>query len=227
MKERPILFSTPMIRALLAGTKTQTRRIVKWRGLQSGLNLGFSGLQIERIGSKWALSSPTRTSHEYRSDPMPCPYGLPGDRLWVREAFRLCAEADATLPRDTDEAYRIWYEADAPHQPGFGKLRPGMFMPRWASRLTLEITGVRVERLNDISESDAQAEGIERVGGEFSCSPWRNYRIGKPGEMSCHCSAKARSYMTLWESISGPGSWTANPWVWVVEFRRVAEARAA
>jgi hypothetical protein len=94
-------------------------------------------------------------------------------------------------------------------------------MPRWASRIQLEITNVRVERLNDISEQDAKAEGIEVVGGPTSCCPYRNYRIGKVGEMSLHCSAPSRSFMTLWESINGAGSWNENPWVWVVEFKKI------
>lgn len=94
-------------------------------------------------------------------------------------------------------------------------------MPRWASRITLEIVDVRVERLNDITGDDAESEGIERVGGTYSCSPWKNYRKGEKGEMDMHCSARERSYMTLWESINGPGSWNLNPWVWVIEFKMV------
>jgi hypothetical protein len=129
-----------------------------------------------------------------------CPYGKPGDRLWVRESFRLCAEADGIKPRATDAAYRVWYEADAPHQPGFGKRRPGMFMPRWACRLVLTLESVRVERLNDISRGDAMAEGC----------PFPNMAQG---------ADPRRWYAEFWDQINGAGAWSANPWVWVLGFR--------
>jgi hypothetical protein len=93
-------------------------------------------------------------------------------------------------------------------------------MPRWASRITLQVTGVRVERLQDISQADAIAEGIERVG------PWKNYWLGDRGAAGMHCSSAVMSYRTLWESINGPGSWDANPWVWVIEFERLVTMEA-
>ena len=99
--------------------------------------------------------------------------------------------------------------------------RPGMFMFEWAARSIVEIVEVRIQRVQEISEEDAIAEGIERIGGSFSCTPWKNYRIGQPGEMSMHCSAPARSFMTLWESIHGPGAWGRNDWVAAVTMRRV------
>ena len=145
------------------------------------------------------------------SDVIACPYGRPGGRLWVRESFRLCAEADPIPPRDTDPAFRVWYEADAPHQPGAGKLRPSMFMPRWASRITLEVSGVRVERLQDISDADARAEGIVAAYGGF----------GLPDSSHFHAADPRISYWSLWDAINGAGSVEANPWVWVVEFRRL------
>lgn len=187
MKERPILFNGPMVRALLDGQKTQTRRAVK-------------GFALE-------LLQPDNFTPEYVALPenRNCPYGYSGDRLWVREAFRFCAEVDDVKPRDIDAAYRVWYEADAPRQPGFGKLRPSMFMPRWASRITLEIVSVHVDRLQDISEADAESEGTTPsiVGADLD-----------------HLKFCA-GYQTLWESLNGAGSWAANPWVWVVEFRRL------
>lgn len=195
MKEHPILFKDEMIRAILKGRKTQTRRVVKlpknhvWGSFFDG-----------QICPENDLSS-----LGYPVDELRCPYGQPGDRLFVREAFRLCAEADGIKPRDTDAAYRVWYEADAPHQLGFGKLRPSMFMPRWASRITLEMTGVRVERLQACNEVDAIAEG----------APWAAFGAPQEG------SHKA-GFAALWESINGPGSWDANPWVWCINFRRVA-----
>ncbi len=110
-----------------------------------------------------------------------------------------------------NEAHRIWNEADAPHQPGAGKLRPGMFMPRWASRITLEITAVRVERLQDISREDAMAEGIViQPDGGYGLADTTHY----------HATDPRQSYFSLWEAINGPGSVEANPWVWAVTFPR-------
>jgi len=177
MKERPILFAAPMVRAILAGQKTQTRRVCKG---QRELSNAYD-FPLDR-----------------------CPYGQPGDRLWVREAWRVCSESDGVKPRDMDAAYRVWFEADAPHQPGAGRLRPGMFMPRRLSRITLEVIGVRVERLHQISRGDATAEGC----------PFANMRDAE---------SPVRWYEGLWRLINGPGSWDANPWVWVVEFERVSE----
>lgn len=122
--------------------------------------------------------------------------------------------------------YRASYSGDlTPISDGIGgPWKPSIHMPRLASRITLEVTGVRVERLNDISEDDAKAEGIERVGGQTSCNPWRNYLKGKPGEMTLDCSSAVRSFQTLWSTIhaaDGQNGWAANPWVWVVGFRRV------
>lgn len=209
MADRPILFSGPMVRALLAGTKTQTRRPVKYPVAD-----GKHG---------W---HPVPTGFEFRpggSDRPVCPYGRPGDRLWVREAWRAPAEFNSVKPSDLTASSTallgtpIVYEASRHESVQFGKLRPSMFMPRWACRLELEITGVRVERLQDISDADAAAEGTP-------C-----YVCGEPmtgiSEADCHCfhrKAMASDYRALWENINGAGSWDANPWVWVVEFRRIA-----
>ena len=133
---------------------------------------------------------------------MPCRHGKLGDRLWVREAWRTVECANNLPPRNIDPANRLWFEADAPHQPGFGKLRPSMFMPRWASRITLEITGVRVERLQQISVRDCIAEGIV------------------PGGIENPDGIEKRDYQALWDTIKSPNAWAANPWVWVIEFKR-------
>lgn len=131
-------------------------------------------------------------------------YGPPGTLLWVREAWRTVEGEDRTKPRDLTPAHRFWYEADAadaPHQPGYGKLRPAMFMPRFASRMTLEVVSSRLERLQSIGDEDALAEGVyPTLTGLY------------PG------SAKA-AYRNLWERIHGPGSWAENPLLWVVEFK--------
>ena len=207
-KEWPILFSAPMVRALLDGSKTQTRRVVQgapddWAPIGPEV---YSPTVVDRNGDEQPGPDAYGSGNDDGSDWIRCPYGQPGDRLWVREAFRLCAEADSTPPRDTDAAYRMWYEADAPHQPGAGKLRPSMFMPRWACRITLVVTGVRVERLQDISRGDAMAEGC----------PFPNMARGEDPRVW---------YEDLWCDLNGADSWRANPWVWVVEFRKTPNAK--
>lgn len=189
-KERPILFSAPMVRAILTGNKTQTRRVVK-------LNRHY---QIEERddGSLWPwMYDDDRASDSW----LACPYGMPGDRLWVRETWRTERDFDHLPPRDLDPtmtATPVQYEA-GPHADVLdGKLRPSMFMPRWASRITLEVTAVRVQRLQDISEADAIAEGVYT---DPACPAYDGYRA-------------------LWESINGPNSWDANPWVWAITFKR-------
>jgi hypothetical protein len=194
-KQRSIPFTGAMVRALLDGSKSQTRRIAK-----------ITPDQCEDIGLFYA-------EH-------PCPYGQPGDRLWVREAWRTVESANMIPPRDLNAAHRLWFEADAPHQPGLGKYRPGMFMPRWPSRITLEITGVRVERLQDISDQDCEAEGVLCE----TADPWF-YHVPEPGNVYAHADDMPKgAYRNLWEAINGPGSWAANPWVWVVEFKRILES---
>ena len=204
-KERPILFSGPMVRALLAGTKTQTRRPVKGMALEWLRPEGFT---------------PT-----FVADPANhlCLYGAPGDRLWVREAWRAMAEHDASRPLDIPWRAPVVYEASRHPDTLFGKLRPGMFMPRWASRITLEVTGVRVERLQDISEADAIAEGIESRQVSETDSRWLRYdRSEDQGKAYSTTGNPRESFRSLWESINGPGLWQANPWVWVLSFRQTA-----
>ena len=210
-KERPILFSGPMVRAILDGRKTQTRRIIKLKchdGFEVGPNYE---------GEHWPVRG---------GDRMPCPYGKPVDRLWVRETWGCSCDADANglvVYRADRVAYHMLCENDGEGDPvshGWKhyepivvpKWKPSIHMPRWASRITLEITGVRVERLQDISEADAMAEGVERI----DLSP------RKINGMQVHplTSSYFAAFMELWRSINGPESWAANPWVWVVEFRR-------
>jgi hypothetical protein len=212
-KERPILFSAPMIRAILDGRKSQTRRAVKPQPELAQL-LTASGW------SAW---------HNERGRPLRYPYGQPGDRLWAREAW--CGREGHALHGCTGTYF---YRADGEHQQGKQvgftymlrerRWRPSIYMPRWASRITLEVTGVRVERLQAISEADAIAEGIRLQpfhpddGWPLSQGfTWRE-EDGRCALFPSACDA----YRDLWESINGPGSWDANPFVWVVEFRRVA-----
>ena len=217
MKERPILFSAPMVRAILAGAKTQTRRVVKppigYRcpdAMKHWTDVNFQNgrpvwlVRGEAGAFKW----------------MPCPYGQPGDRLWVRETWAahwMYDDVPHSVARsnrcDLQRTDNRWFAADgdgAPSQHGSepnglrGRWRPSIHTPRWASRITLEITGVRVERLQDIRETDAQAEGAEPL------------LVPPDGGSTVY----TEGYRHLWEQINGPGSWDANPFVWVVEFRR-------
>lgn len=214
MKERPILFNGTMIRARQEGRKTQTRRTCKF---------DWSG-SLEKL------------MHQSTFDPAyKCPYGIVGDRLWVKETWRTSQWCDNKAPSELEipgggYGWPVWYEADGSINlrgrkelsggPGFttkGKIRQSIFMPRWAYRTMLEIISVRPERLNDISEEDAKAEGVEECGGFMTASGcWKNYGSDGPSFWS-----PALSYRSLWESINGPGSWDLNPLVWVIEFMEV------
>jgi len=199
VKERPILFSGPMVRAILEGRKTQTRRVASHP-------LAKSARVILGPNREWYFDC---IQHDETGGGIQCPYGSPGDRLWVRETWgamiKYPMRGDALFYRASDPS---------PDKPFPYPWRPSIHMPRWASRITLEIEAVLVERLQDISEEDAKAEGIEsRLDG-----PDTEYCSGCNYDW-CWCPVTA--YKRLWESINGPGSWDANPWVWVIQFRRV------
>lgn len=204
MKERPIPFGAPMVRALLAGTKKQTRRVVKLRNGQ------------------YMPPSKRKDPNAWMQMLRLCPYGQPGDRLWVREHWRTYASLDDIPPRAIAPGAGVQYEASgsnvigAESLHGMGKFRPGMFMPRWASRILLEITAVRVERLQDISEADARAEGIAAFDVAFAGDKRRD-----PLTQQHPTVRFADAFCDLWQSINGEQSWHENPWVWVIEFERV------
>ncbi len=195
MKERPILFSGPMVRAILDGRKTQTRRVVKPQPQNTaGVPGSLPGDAAWPIGHGAFAISNRGAPPEFVAG---CPYGVPGDRLYVRETLR--AGSDGV----------IRYEDGTPLNgvpTGFSFLRrycPGMFMPYWASRLTLEVVSVRVERLNEISEEDAIAEGSQCAGVPASLT-------------------NRGAFAKLWDSINGnKHPWASNPWVFVVEFKRL------
>ncbi len=195
-KERPILFSGPMVRAIREGRKTQTRRIVKSQRDPYGILLGPKGVAMEFLGG---------------TETMRCPYGQHGDRLWVREtwnAWRQCNleynEWDTCdcAPSEIKERYGAVKLEYAATSESVGPWRPSIHMPRWASRITLEIVGVRMERLQDISNEDCWKEGMY-------------------DETNPQLKANRRWFSELWESINGVGSWTTNPYVWVIEFKEV------
>lgn len=191
-RERPIIFSGPMATAILRGEKSQTRRIVKPQ-------------QAHEPGAVWVRSGDmhaqcrdelARGVMDAVAEPIRCPYGQPGDRLWVRESYRVMR------PHGVDE---VQYKADWKPLPHDG-WKPSIHMPRWASRLTLEIVSVRVERLQDISEGDAIAEG------------WEGGAAGNPGN-----GGPFDWFRGTWDSINakrGHG-WDTNPFVWVVTFKQV------
>jgi hypothetical protein len=194
MKDRPILFNAPMVRAILSGQKTQTRRAAK---------LTDAGHVKESRGyRRWHPADPDAIKA--------CPFGQPGDRLWVRENFSGPHYQNKYPPSQWVDIDPIWYWADGNPENGDWTIpKPSIHMPRLASRITLEITGVRVERLRDISHDDAKAEGIAEL--EASYGNLRNERLSVPQHI----------FANLWESINGAGSWEANPWVWVVEFKQI------
>jgi hypothetical protein len=212
MKERPILFSANMVRAILADNKTQTRRTMK-------PTKAFSAATIDELAPvmrarKWHQAVEMGPCDGVRRK-YACPYGKPGDRLWVRERFRYyhdaqdlwdCIQyADGSMrkPDGLGEAdghrFSERCSADAPW-------RPSIHMPRWGSRITLAISDVRVERLHDISVDDCVAEGMH---------PHPKDHVGPPHE-----------FMATWLAIHGPGAWALNPWVWVIEFWRLPNAQA-
>jgi len=208
MKERPILFSGAMIRAIMAGQKTQMRRVIKTQPEVTEQRLREMGAWKDGF----TLSQHVDTAWQHGFIDVDCPYGQPGDRLWVRESWSTDSTLDAKPP-SSFKAWPIRYVADGKiikHGSFFGnadgKTRPGIHMPRWASRILLEVVSVRVERLQSISEADAEAEGIDFLR-----------HVQDADE-----TLTARDlYECLWDGINGAGSWEANPWVWVVEFKRI------
>lgn len=225
MKERGILFSAEMVRAILADRKAQTRRIVDPRQSAS--------TTLVQIGGRGPIFDATIEHH--RAQMMErCPYGVSGDRLWVRETwYDDLSPAPAPSERERHEDgsvegidYRAThdcsnYEAGCPCNPdGDGRRsewRPSIFMPRWASRITLEVIGVRVERLQAISEDDAIAEGITRYDGRwFDGAPHAIKGTAKA------LPTAREAFASLWDHINGERApWASNPWVWAVSFRRV------
>ncbi len=191
-RERPVLFSGPMVRAISEGRKTQTRRVVQ------GVDETYVGVEDGKV---WYMDECGDCLDA------PCPFGVPGDRLWVRESLlwkceridETCVESGHVYAATPDD----WVEEYVNQKPMPRKNIPSIHMPRWASRLTLEVVSVRPELLQAISEADAIAEGCEPIPVRVDPID-TEYRAG---------------FAQLWASISGEGSWDANPWVWVVEFK--------
>jgi hypothetical protein len=215
---KPILFSTPMVQAIMEGRKTQTRRVVKPQPHSYGEEIIDSGIPWYKGKGQWhnrfvVSDNPTRYEIASTHD---CPYGKVGDILWVRETWQTGA---------LGWIYRASWNSKLPDGV---KWKPSIFMPREACRLFLRIKSIRVERLQDISEDDAKSEGIqfhfEELFQEFR---YRDYDknlqkgYGNPSVDYPTWREAKSSFQSLWVSINGQDSWDANPWVWVVEFERV------
>jgi hypothetical protein len=228
MKERPILMSAPMVQAILENRKSQTRRIVKKQP---------ETVDVEPKYEKetWGFWNGEWPSH---GTVVRCPYGQTGDRLWVKEAWRVGKPNEDRIPteiwkhlQNVNKGITVLYEAggwkstspferpepkyrdDEPMPEWAGRKRSSMFMPRWASRITLEIMEVRVQRLQEISNEDAKAEGVD-------CAPHRGGTCGRKDTGIDQCAICP--YRELWNTINGPKSWEENPWIWALSFRRVS-----
>ncbi|WP_059265020.1 hypothetical protein [Acinetobacter baumannii] len=226
MNERPILFNTEMVRAILEGRKTQTRRLVKEKLISEQAEFE-SGNRPNVIHSEPSL--------KYYIDNS-CPFGQVGDHLWVRETFSYALnEDDHICDKDGNSVWdvkdaHIYFAASEINVEG--KWMPSIHMPRWASRFSLEITNIRVERLNELSEADAIEEGVEpiivqdnvKVGNGWAKENrhmWKGYK----NKARAYQDTAKDSFNSLWESINGDGSWDLNPWVWVIEFRVIQGGR--
>lgn len=232
-----MIFNAEMVRAILDGRKTQTRRPIKWKQTR------FTEIGEREDGSKWPWSEDAEHACDFWH---PCPFGAVGDRIWVRETWATlgnedgcCIDWEGNLCKGDERSAARIYRASCEQRPGDyglwsipddaywkphtkehkfeGAWRPSIHMPRWASRILLEITDVRVERLNAISEEDAEAEGIDMEAlydsqDCYDCIADHNM-TGRP--------TVTGAFKYLWESIYGEESWKANPWVWVIEFKRV------
>ncbi|MFB4877818.1 hypothetical protein ACE3LA_17110 [Enterobacter hormaechei subsp. xiangfangensis] len=212
MKERGMIFNGEMVRAILDGRKTQTRRLMKVQP-SDGFHPTHNGYDLD-LNAHWYTPGVVDKNGYLQpakkdvfgvadeNEGYTCPFGAVGDRIWVRETF--CPVPDNEEPAGCSA---ILYAADG--NGPYGKWVPSIHMPRWASRLTLEITCVRVERLRDLSEDDAKSEGITPPSG--GVLPGWEYRI---------------NFRDLWMSIYGSDNWEANPWVWVIEFKRIEGGEA-
>lgn len=230
-----MIFNAEMVRALLDGRKTQTRRPIKWKQTR------FTEIGEREDGSKWPWSEDAEHACDFWH---PCPFGAVGDRIWVRETWATlgnedgcCVDWEGKLCKGDERSAARIYRASCEQRPGDyglwsipddaywkphtkehkfeGAWRPSIHMPRWASRILLEITDVRVGRLNAISEEDATAEGVPPAGSLLPDYP--GTFLTPKGDFA---TAKV-AFQRLWESIYGEESWKANGWVWVISFKRV------
>jgi len=207
MKETPILFSTPMVQAILNGTKTQTRRVLKPQPLQHPTDADT--INLMGLGNENSPYAYTSVDLYDKKATHGCPYGVIGNLLYVRETF---AEFAGIEPK-IEYVYKADKTFDTPakeHLCG-NKWKPSLFMPKAAARLWLQITGIRVERLQTITEADAKAEGAQLGTAYYKADPTQGYSSHQVG------------FIDLWCKINGLESWQANPWVWVIEFEVISK----
>lgn len=226
MKERGMIFNGEMVRAILDGRKTQTRRPIKWKQTR------FTEIGEREDGSKWPWSEDAEHACDFWH---PCPFGAVGDRIWVRETFAALEPGSYEQVKPQEgHCQDLRYAATDRLAKSDADIRgykwvPSIHMPRWASRILLEITDVRVERLNAISEEDAQREGVHTEVWDQTVVA-RNYAArdeffqfwseDMPHYVEMNQLYRS-SFRSLWEYIYGSENWLANPWVWVIEFKRV------
>lgn len=199
-REIAIQLSAPMVRATLDGTKSVTRRTVKGE-IPNGAHHAI--LEQGRAGARPAWRWVDGLGHPI-GKPFRCPHGMAGDMLWGREAWRTLGRLDELPPRDIPAGSPLAFLADGPGVSvglTLGKFRPGMFMPRWASRILLEVVDVRVERLNAMTDADARAEGV-RADAALNRSAVDNFSL-------------------LWDTLNGDGAWFENPFIFAISFRRI------
>lgn len=218
MKERPILYSAPMVVAILDGRKSQTRRVIK---PEPHCDLSIAGEYGLVMNGEVVSPETWRCWNK-------CPYGIVGDRLWVRESWRVTLKFDDISPNQLPEGIGVEYPATSHINILEGRKRPSIHMPRSLSRILTEITDIRVQRLQDITPEEAKAEGLKGIskdgktvkfgipdldgypGTDNHGWPWKEWEFDP-----------VMAYKRLWEKIDGKGSWDKNPWLWVVEFKRV------
>lgn len=226
-KEKPILFSGEMVRAILDGRKTQTRRVIKPRpdeGWHPEVGI-YNPTRVDRNGEEYPGAEVYGASDE--NEGQICPFGQPGHRLWVRESCWAYSGLEPfpsgfVIPPNPHMQHFYGYDDHPELQLMKDKAIvfrvPSIHMPRWASRITLEVTKVRVERVQEIDEADSMAEGIKKLTGQFEgCYVFAD----NPGAMSGTTAKEC--YQRLWDAINAKRGfgWDANPWVWVIEFRRL------
>ncbi len=229
MKERGILFSRPMVRAIFDDRKTKTRRVMQPQPIEESGTIRWGSPRYDNGDGAKYFHTRTVSPSIMRLWVAACPYGVPGDRLWVRETWYPSFKRTAT---NNGVSYPSTAEGGAPYgdpgesNPGWsphGGWKPSIFMPRWASRLTLEITDIRVERLQEISAKDAKAEGA--FLGRCGCATMQE-RARTPLETTfrqTYCHIHGEEFHHLWDSINAKRGfgWDVNPWVWGLTFRRV------
>ena len=219
MKQRPIIFNTEMVKAILDGRKTQTRRILKVPKngrIKPGTVVHSNGvisICFDQSGcAEWKM--------------LKCPHGKIGEHLWVRETWATEKYCDNKKPSELHGIETIWFLSDGDYN-GIGthtqgKTRPSIFMPRWASRINLEITDIRVERVQDIKERDCEAEGIEVAEsiGDYAGTLW----TARTGKATFSFFDAQSAFQYLWDSINAKRGygWESNPHVWIIEFKKVA-----